>query len=63
MSSLLIVTKQIYMMNLYFENMPNKTGSALLEPKKETIQFLLDYSKSIRIVKVKTNYFIKLHLN
>lgn len=47
------------MMKLYTKN----TFDNLLQPKKETIQFLLDYSKSIKIIKTKTNNFIKLHLN
>jgi hypothetical protein len=34
-----------------------------LKPKPETVRFLLDYSKSFRVVKTKTNYTIELHLN
>jgi len=47
------------MMKLYTEN----AFEDVLKPKKETIKFLLDYSKSFKVVKTKTNYFIKLHLN
>ncbi len=47
------------MMNFYTKNLETKN----LRPKKETIQFLLDYSKSVEIVRTKTNYFITLHLN
>ncbi len=47
------------MMKLYTKSTFNRR----LEPKKETIQFLLDYSKSFKVVKTKSNYFIKLHLN
>lgn len=32
------------------------------QPKKETIQYLLDYSRQLRIVKTNKNY-IELHLN
>lgn len=32
-------------------------------PKQETLRFLLDYSKSLKMVKTKTNYSIELHLN
>lgn len=34
-----------------------------MQPKKETIQLLLNYSRSFKVVKTKTNIFIKLHLN
>jgi len=34
-----------------------------MQPKQETIQFLLNYSKSLKVVKTKTNYFIELYLN
>lgn len=47
------------MMKLY----TNKATNVRLRPKKETIQFLLNYSKSFKVVKTKNNYFIKLHLN
>jgi len=47
------------MMRIYTKN----TFENRLQPKKDTIQFLLDYSKSIKIYRTKTNNFIKLHLN
>lgn len=47
------------MMRLYTKN----AFENRLKPKKETVQFLLDYSKSFRIIRTKTNNFIKLHLN
>lgn len=34
-----------------------------LRPTRQTIQFLIDYSKSLKIVKVKTNQLIELNLN
>jgi|LGVD01.1.fsa_nt_gb hypothetical protein len=46
-------------MKLYTKN----ANAKRLQPKKETIQFLLNYSKSFKIVKTKTDFFIKLHLN
>lgn len=40
------------------------TGKSSLtkQPKKETIQYLLNYSKQLRVVKANKNY-IELHLN
>lgn len=32
-------------------------------PKQKTLRFLLDYSKSFKMLKTKTNYSIELHLN
>jgi hypothetical protein len=46
-------------MKLYTENASPKR----VQPKKETIQFLLNYSKALRVVKTRTNYFIELYLN
>jgi hypothetical protein len=40
-----------------------KRMTQALSPKEKTIRFLLDYSKSLKVVKTKTNYAIKLHLN
>ncbi len=41
----------------------NRAFDQQMQPKQETVQFILNYSKSIKVVKTKTNYFIKLHLN
>ena len=46
------------MMKLYSE----KTSNNLKQPKKETIQYLLNYSKALRIVKT-NKQIIELHLN
>lgn len=45
------------MMELY-------SGKSLVkeQPKKETIQYLLNYSRQLRVVKTNKNY-IELHLN
>lgn len=40
-----------------------KSSDSKMNPKKETIQFLLDYSKSLKIVNAKSNYLIELNLN
>ena len=32
-------------------------------PKKETVQFLINFSKSLLIVKNKSNHYIELNLN
>lgn len=45
------------MMKLYTEKYPSKE-----QPKQETIQFLLNYSKALRIVKTESKTF-ELHLN
>lgn len=45
------------MMKLYTEKSP-----LLEQPKKETIQFLLSYSRSLKVVKAKSKTF-ELHLN
>ncbi len=34
-----------------------------MKPKKETIQFLINFSKSLQVVKTKSNYLIELNLN
>ena len=45
------------------KNYSKKSILYSLKPKAETIRFLLDYSKSLRVVRTKTNYTIELHLN
>lgn len=45
------------MMKLYTEKSSFKE-----QPKQETVQFLLNYSKALRIVKAKSKTF-ELHLN
>ncbi len=47
------------MMKIYTK----KSNSTRMTPKIETIRFLLDYSKALRLVKTNTNYTIELHLN
>ena len=47
------------MMQLYSE----KSSDFQMKPKKETVQFLLDFSKSLTIVKTKSKSFIELNLN
>jgi hypothetical protein len=46
------------MMKLYTEKTSNKE-----QPSKEIIQYLINYSKQLRIVKTNKNKFIELHLN
>jgi hypothetical protein len=47
------------MMQLY-----SKKSSDLREqPKKETIQFLVNFSKSLKVIKTKSDHFIELNLN
>lgn len=45
------------------KNYIQKNISASMMPKKATLRFLLDYSKSFRVVQTKTNKTIELHLN
>lgn len=40
-----------------------KTSEQQMQPNKETIQFLINFSKSLTIVKTKSNDFIELNLN
>ena len=40
-----------------------ETSSIQKQPKKETIQFLINFSKSLRIVETKSKDFIELNLN
>ncbi len=47
------------MMKLYTKNVFENR----LRPSKKNIEFLLDYSKSIKMIQTKTNNFIRLHLN
>lgn len=47
------------MIKLYSQNSSNFK----MEPTKETIQFLLDFSKSLKIIKSKSNVFMELNLN
>jgi len=47
------------MMQLY----PKETSTAQKQPKKETIQFLINFSKSLRIVETKSKDSIELNLN
>ncbi len=47
------------MEKLYTENLLNEQ----IKPKEETISFLLNYSKSIRVVRSKKDQPIMFHLN
>ncbi len=47
------------MEKLYIEEQLNKP----FNPKKETISFLLNYSKSVRVIRSKKNQPIMFHLN
>ena len=47
------------MMQLY----PKETSTTQKQPKKETIQFLINFSKSLRIVETNSKDSIELNLN
>ncbi|CAM1335066.1 conserved protein of unknown function [Tenacibaculum aestuariivivum] len=47
------------MAQIYSEKFPGFKMS----PKKETIQFLINFSKSLKIVKTKSNYLVEFNLN
>lgn len=47
------------MMQLY----SRKSSDFQMQPKKETVQFLINFSKSLTVVKTKSNYLIELNLN
>ncbi len=53
------VTKIDYMMQLYSK----KSSEFRKQPKKETIQFLINFSKSLKIIKTKSDFVIELNLN
>lgn len=46
------------MMKLYSEKSP-----LVEQPRPEIIQYLLNYSKQMRVVKTNKNKYIELHLN
>jgi len=46
------------MMKLYFNETPAKE-----QPRSEIIQYLIDYSRQLRVVKTNENNYIELHLN
>lgn len=46
------------MMKLYSQKTP-----IMEQPKNEIIQYLLSYSKQLRVVKTNKNDYIELHLN
>jgi len=47
------------MKQLYTE----KSSEFQEQPKQETIQFLINFSKSLSVVKTKSNFLIELNLN
>ena len=53
------VIKPFYMMQLYSK----KSSSMRKQPKKETIQFLINFSKSLKVIKTKSDFVIELNLN
>ncbi len=40
-----------------------KSSDFKMQPKQETVQFLINFSKSLTIVKTKSKDFIELNLN
>ena len=40
-----------------------KSSELQMQPKQETVQFLIDFSKSTTILKTKSDNFIELNLN
>ncbi len=40
-----------------------KSSDLQMQPQKETIQFLINFSKSFQVVKTKSKDFIELNLN
>ena len=47
------------MMQIYSK----KTPDFQMQPKQETVQFLINFSKSLTFVKTKSENFIELNLN
>ena len=46
-----------------YTNYTKRKSDFGMNPSKETLQFLFDYSKSLKILKSKTNNLIELNLN
>lgn len=46
-------------MQTYFK----KSSSYREQPTKETIQFLINFSKSLKVIKTKSDFVIELNLN
>lgn len=46
------------MMKLYSQKSPT-----MEQPRPEIIQYLIDYSKQLRVVRTNKNEYIELHLN
>jgi hypothetical protein len=40
-----------------------KSSEIQVQPKQETVQFLINFSKSLTFVKIKSKHFIELNLN
>ncbi len=40
-----------------------KSSDAQMQPNQKTVQFLINFSKSLKIVKTKSEDFIELNLN
>ncbi len=40
-----------------------KSSEFKKQPNKETVQFLINFSKSLSVVKTKSNFLIELNLN
>lgn len=40
-----------------------KSSDIQVQPKKETVQFLINFSKSLAIIKTKSKNFIEFNLN
>ena len=40
-----------------------KSSDIQEQPRKETIQFLINFSKSLKVIKTKSNLVIELNLN
>jgi len=53
------VNKNEYMKQLYTK----KPSEFQKQPKQETVQFLINFSKSLSVVKTKSNFLIELNLN
>ncbi|MCD8425535.1 hypothetical protein LNI88_09420 [Tenacibaculum dicentrarchi] len=53
------MNKDKSMMRIYLD----KSSDFKMNPKKETIQFLINFSKSLKVIKTKSNYLIELNLN
>jgi len=54
-----ILYKIYYMAHIYSE----KSSDYKMNPSRKTIEFILDFSKSLKVIRTQDNSFIEMNLN